>query len=195
MAARPKAAECNKRFSACKRPGWRNDGGISRRPGVGKSLFCNALLPYRLQRVHRPDPKIIESPRRRGRAGGEKERTSAGVPPRGEYGRNAMNTTAKAALRAYPGHLESAALRRGAATRQARREERCLSIGRAAQRFDRSAVERAPSKRLRRFDQCNPKGRGLLRRGFVERLARRLGYAPRLSPARDAKSLRRSGSK
>ena len=37
-------------------------------------------------------------------------------------------------------------------------------------------------------------GRGLLRRGFVAGLARRLGYALRPSPARAAKSLRRSGS-
>ena len=41
---------------------------------------------------------------------------------------------------------------------------------------------------------ATPWGRGLLRRGFVKRLARRPGYALRPSPARDPKSLRRSNS-
>jgi hypothetical protein len=60
--------------------------------------------------------------------------------------------------------MESSALRAGEAIRQARREERCGYIGRAAQRSGRPPAR-------------NPKGRALLRRGFVEGLARSSCYA------------------
>ena len=64
----------------------------------------------------------------------------------------------------------------GEAIRQARREERCRSIGRASQRSGRPPAR-------------NPKGRGLLRREFVAGLARSSGYAlhtPLLLPTRNA---------
>ena len=48
-------------------------------------------------------------------------------------------------------------------------------------------------RRRGRPPQRNPKGRGLLRRGFVERLARIPRYGPRPSPAHVTKSLWRSG--
>jgi len=68
-------------------------------------------------------------------------------------------------------------LRCGEVIRQEPREER---IGNTVERGD-------PPQR-------NPKGRGLLRREFVERLARISRYGLRLSPAHATKFLRRSGS-
>src|SRR5687767_15666794 len=60
--------------------------------------------------------------------------------------------------------MGSSALRASEVIRQARREGRCGYIGRAAQRSGRPPAR-------------NPEGRALLRRGFVEGLARSACYA------------------
>jgi len=81
-------------------------------------------------------------------------------------------------VRALSDQIESSALRIGEAIRKTRREERCKSIGRTAQRSGRPPMR-------------NPKGRGLFRRGFVKGLARSVRYEPRPFPARAKKYLRR----
>src|SRR5688572_12537926 len=82
-------------------------------------------------------------------------------------------------LEHVPSIWKQPALRAGEAIRQARREGRCGYIGRAAQRSGRPPAR-------------NPEGRALLRRGFVEGLARSSCYAT--SPFSCPRPQNRSGA-